>query len=80
VATEFGSTPKINPTAGRDHWPKVFSTVMAGGGIKKGVVHGSSNDTASEPQDSDVNVENWGATIYSLLGIDYTKHLIAPRK
>lgn len=78
VSTEFGRTPKINPTAGRDHWPKVFSTLMAGGGIKKGVVHGSSNDTASEPQDSPVNVEDWGATIYSLLGIDYTKHLIAP--
>jgi hypothetical protein len=78
VSTEFGRTPKINPTAGRDHWPKVFSTLMAGGGIKKGAVHGSSNDTASEPQDNPVNVEDWGATIYSLLGIDYTKHLIAP--
>jgi hypothetical protein len=78
VATEFGRTPKINPTAGRDHWPKVFSTVMAGGGIKKGAVHGSSDDTASEPQDNPVNVEDWGATIYHLLGIDYNKHLIAP--
>lgn len=78
VATEFGRTPKINPTAGRDHWPKVFSTVMAGGGIKKGAVYGSSNDTASEPQDDPVNIEDWGATIYSLLGIDCTKHLMAP--
>ena len=34
--SEFGRTPKINGTAGRDHWPKVFSVVLAGGGIKKG--------------------------------------------
>jgi hypothetical protein len=78
VATEFGRTPKINPTAGRDHWPRVFSIVMAGGGIKKGLVYGSSNDTASEPQDDPVSVEDWGATLYNLLGIDHNKHLIAP--
>ena len=36
VTTEFGRTPKINGNAGRDHWPKVFSIVMAGGGIKRG--------------------------------------------
>jgi hypothetical protein len=51
---------------------------MAGGGIKKGLVHGSSNDTASEPQDDPMSVEDWGATLYHLLGIDHTKHLIAP--
>ena len=37
VSSEFGRTPKINGTAGRDHWPKVFSVVLAGGGIKKGL-------------------------------------------
>ena len=36
VTTEFGRTPKINGTGGRDHYPKVFSIVMAGGGMKKG--------------------------------------------
>ena len=36
VSSEFGRTPKINRTAGRDHWPKVFSVMLAGGGIKKG--------------------------------------------
>ena len=39
VGTEFGRTPKINITAGRDHWPKVFSGVMAGGGTKSGFVY-----------------------------------------
>jgi len=43
VSSEFGRTPKINGTAGRDHWPKVFSIVLAGGGIKKGSVYGASD-------------------------------------
>lgn len=40
ISSEFGRTPKINGTAGRDHWPKVFSVVLAGGGLKKGFVYG----------------------------------------
>jgi uncharacterized protein (DUF1501 family) len=78
VGTEFGRTPKINPTAGRDHWPKVFSIVMAGGGIKAGIVHGSSNATASEPEDNPLSVEDWATTIYDRLGIDARKELMAP--
>jgi len=78
VATEFGRTPKINPTAGRDHWPKVFSIVMAGGGIKPGIVHGSSNATASEPEDDPLTVEDWATTLYDRLGIDARKELLAP--
>ena len=50
VSSEFGRTPKINKDAGRDHWPKVFSVVLAGGGIKKGFIYGTSNATASEPE------------------------------
>lgn len=78
VGTEFGRTPKINPTAGRDHWPKVFSIVMAGGGIKGGIVHGSSNATAAEPEDDPLTVEDWATTVYDRLGIDARKELIAP--
>lgn len=78
VGTEFGRTPKINPTAGRDHWPKVFSIVMAGGGIKGGIVHGSSNATAAEPEDDPLTVEDWATTIYDRLGIDARKELMAP--
>ena len=78
VGTEFGRTPKINPTAGCDHWPKVFSIVMAGGGIKGGIVHGSSNATASEPEDDPLTVEDWATTIYDRLGIDARKELMAP--
>jgi len=78
VGTEFGRTAKINPTAGRDHWPKVFSVVMAGGGIKGGIVHGSSNATASEPEDDPLTVEDWATTIYDRLGINAQKELMAP--
>lgn len=78
VGTEFGRTPKVNPTAGRDHWPKVFSSVMAGGGLKKGIVYGESDATSADVAKDPVSPENWAATIYHLLGIDYNKALIAP--
>jgi len=78
VGTEFGRTPKINPTSGRDHWPKVYSTVMAGGGIKRGLFYGNSDATGSEPADNPVEVHHWAATIYDLVGIDYNKALMAP--
>jgi hypothetical protein len=78
VGTEFGRTPKINPTAGRDHWPKLYSGIMAGGGVKSGIVYGSSNDTATDPLDNPVSVEDWASTIYTLLGINPEKHIMAP--
>ncbi len=78
VSSEFGRTPKINATAGRDHWPKVFSVVLAGGGIKKGFVYGSSDATATEPEDDPLSVEDLSMTIYHLLGINGEKKLMAP--
>ena len=78
VTSEFGRSPKINGTSGRDHWPKVFSTLMAGGGIVAGQVYGSSNATASEPEDNPLTVEDWATTIYKCLGIIADKELMAP--
>jgi hypothetical protein len=78
VSSEFGRTPKINATAGRDHWPKVFSVVLAGGGIKKGQIYGSSDATASEPEDDALNVEDLAMTVYHCLGINGEKKLMAP--
>ncbi len=78
IASEFGRTPKINGTSGRDHWPKVFSVVMAGGGIKRGIVYGSSNSTASEPEENALGVEDWATTIYHCIGINADKELMAP--
>lgn len=77
VTTEFGRTPKVNGTAGRDHYPKVFSIVMAGGGMKGGYVHGSTDPTGSEVDTDPLTVPDYAATIYSLLGIDFEKALMA---
>jgi uncharacterized protein (DUF1501 family) len=78
VSSEFGRTPKINATAGRDHWPKVFSIVLAGGGIKKGFAYGTSDPTASEPEDDPLGVEDMAATVYACLGINHEKKLMSP--
>ena len=78
VSSEFGRTPKINQTEGRDHWPKCFSVVLAGGGVKKGLIYGASDPTGAEPADSPVSVEDLSATVYHQLGIDPDKRLVAP--
>ncbi len=78
VSSEFGRTPKINANAGRDHYPKVFSTVLAGGGVKKGFIYGSSNSTASEPEENPVGPEDLFTTVYHCLGIVADKELMAP--
>jgi hypothetical protein len=78
VSSEFGRTPKVNKDAGRDHWPRVFSVVLAGGGIKRGMVYGSSDSTGGEPNTDPLSVEDMSATIYHQLGIDPQKRLIAP--
>ncbi len=77
LSSEFGRTPKINKDAGRDHWPKVFSVVVAGGGFKQGYIHGTSNATASEPDSSAIGPPDLFATVYQMLGIDYSKRLLA---
>jgi hypothetical protein len=81
VSSEFGRTPKINGTAGRDHWPKVFSVILAGGGIKKGFVYGKTADerpctTIEHP----VVMEDLHATIYHALGIPPDTAYLAERR
>jgi hypothetical protein len=78
VSSEFGRTPKINKDAGRDHWPKVFSIVLAGGGMKRGLIYGSSDSIAAEPADSPLTVEDLATTVYHCLGIVADKELVAP--
>jgi hypothetical protein len=78
VSSEFGRTPKINKTAGRDHWPKVFSVMLAGGGIKKGLIYGTSNSTASEPDLDPIGPQDLATTVYHQLGIVADKELMAP--
>lgn len=70
VMGEFGRTPKLNTAAGRDHWPRVFSAVLAGGGVQGGQVIGGSDSVGEGPKDRPVTPSDLSATIYTLLGID----------
>lgn len=82
---EFGRTPTINPGGGRDHWPHGFSTLLAGCGIRRGVVHGA---TAANPKldrekpmddlSDVVTVADIHATILSVLGVEYDEELETP--
>ena len=76
VTSEFGRTPKINNTAGRDHWPRVFSTLIAGGGIKNGQIYGKSDSLGGEVDENPVAPSDLSATIFSLLGIDPEKQFM----
>ena len=67
---EFGRTPKINGSSGRDHWPWVYSLALAGGGLKAGFVYGSSDRMAAYPDSHAHNPADMAATVYHLLGID----------
>ena len=66
---EFGRTPKLNTRGGRDHWPRVFSVVLAGGGVRGGQVIGSSDRVGESPSDNPVTPADLAFSIYSLLGI-----------
>jgi hypothetical protein len=67
---EFGRTPRVNKTAGRDHWGKVMSVLLAGGGLRTGQVVGASDDQGAVPVDKPYRPENVLAMIYRHLGID----------
>lgn len=78
---EFGRTPKINPAAGRDHWPHGFSVALAGGGIRQGVVLGETSpegEKVTADTKHAVGVADIHATIHSALGIDFEKDYQTP--
>lgn len=74
VIGDFGRTPKVNFSGGRDHWPGAFSVALAGAGIQGGAVIGETDAHASEPISRPVRIEDLGATVYEALGIDYRKN------
>ncbi|WP_417379234.1 DUF1501 domain-containing protein [Gimesia sp.] len=67
---EFGRTPKINANSGRDHWPRVSTAVVAGGGMKTGQIIGSTNRLGEYAEDRPVHFQEVFATLYHNLGID----------
>jgi uncharacterized protein (DUF1501 family) len=69
VMGEFGRSPKVNPWAGRDHWPRCYSVLMAGGGVRGGHIYGKSGRVGDDPSEDPVTPHDVVATIYTLLGI-----------
>ncbi|HEX8912264.1 MAG TPA: DUF1501 domain-containing protein [Humisphaera sp.] len=67
---EFGRTPKVNSNVSRDHWPQCYTALLAGGGVKRGYVHGASDKNGMYPADAPVRPDDLAATMYHLLGID----------
>jgi uncharacterized protein (DUF1501 family) len=78
VTSEFGRTPKINNTSGRDHYPKVYSIMLAGGGVKQGFVYGSADATGTDVESDPLSVPDLACTVYHQLGINSDKELMAP--
>jgi hypothetical protein len=72
---EFGRTPRLNAAGGRDHWPGVWSAVLAGGGTRGGQVIGASDRLASSPSDRPTHPAELVATMYRSLGIDSSRSL-----
>ncbi|HVC98028.1 MAG TPA: DUF1501 domain-containing protein [Pirellulales bacterium] len=75
VTGEMGRAPKVNAKAGRDHWPQCGFALLAGGGVKEGLVYGSTDKHAAYPLDRPVSSGDLVATIYELLGIDPNLHV-----
>ncbi len=68
---EFGRTPRINPQAGRDHWPGAMSILYAGGGLKMGQAIGTTNANGEQPTSKAATPGCVLSTMYQVLGIDY---------
>jgi uncharacterized protein (DUF1501 family) len=75
---EFGRTPKVNPTGGRDHWPQCWTVAFAGGGVKGGRAVGKSDEIGGYPVEKPVQPKEIVATIFHALGLDLDTHLPGP--
>jgi len=80
LGTEFGRSPKINDNAGRNHYPKAFSTLMAGGGIKGGQVYGSTDATGGTITKDKVAAPDFNATIAHALGVPHDQVVMSDTK
>jgi hypothetical protein len=74
-AGEFGRTPKINKNAGRDHWARSMAVALAGGGLRRGYAHGSTDAHGMAPATEPCTPDDLSATIFHCLGIDPHKEL-----
>jgi hypothetical protein len=78
VTGEFGRTPKINQNQGipgRQHWPSCYSAILAGAGVRGGVVYGESDKVGAYVKDKPVRPQDFSATIYHALGVPFEARL-----
>lgn len=80
LTTEFGRTPKINQNEGRDHYPKAFSSIMAGGGIRGGQIYGRTTKGGHEVEENKVSIPDFNATIGYALGLPLDNVIYSPSK
>ncbi len=78
VTGEFGRTPKFNCNGGRDHWPSVWTALVAGGGVRGGQVIGASDADGAEPKDRPVHARDIHATMLQALGFNHTTTISGP--
>jgi hypothetical protein len=78
VATEFGRTPIINGSLGRDHYPKAFSAALFGGGVRGGHVFGATDKMGSEVAEGEIKIPDFNATIAHALGLPVDQVVMSP--
>jgi uncharacterized protein (DUF1501 family) len=78
VSGEFGRTPVVNPSGGRDHWPDCWSLLLGGGGIQGGQIIGASDKDGAYVAERPVSLGDLYATIYKAMGVDWTKTYKSP--
>ena len=80
LTTEFGRTPRVNQNGGRDHYPKAFSSVLAGGGVKGGTVYGKTDEGGESVIENAIKIPDFNATIAHALGLPLDQILYSPSK
>ncbi len=78
LCSEFGRSPKINERSGRDHHPKVFSTLLAGGPVKGGTIYGASDKQGNSPADKQVTIQDFHSTVGHAMGLDVNEIVMSP--
>jgi hypothetical protein len=78
LGSEFGRTPDINENDGRDHYPLAYSTVFAGGGVKKGFVYGATDKEGRRPTDKQTSPQDFLATIGHAMGLPIDEVVMSP--
>ncbi len=78
VAGEFGRTPNINANDGRDHYPKAWTVLVGGGGLRSGIVHGKTSPDGSQVIENPTDIPDLLATLASAMGMDPDKTILTP--